>query len=308
MIRNPAGIPATFVQTTRELHGEAGLLWLSRLPGVIIEYERRWSIHVETPVWPLSYNYVAPAVRADGTRAVLKACVPTREFYSEAAALVLYAGQGAARLLEADLEAGVLLLERLDPGTRLRTLPDGAEATSIAVGVMRQLWRPVPEGTALIPLSSWVGGLARLRAMFDGGTGPFPARLVEEAEARFVDLLASLGEPVVLHGDLHHDNILMAERQPWLAIDPKGVAGEAEYETAAWIQNMVPADTPRAEARRIYERCIAQLAEELGFERQRIRDWVVAQQVLGTFWMLEGHGHGWEQGLAEAEILAAIKV
>ena len=82
-------IPPEFVRTQREVNGEAGLAWLSRLPELIAECEREWSLVVGPPLLPLSYNYVAPAVRAGGTAAILKACYPSRELYSEAAALRL---------------------------------------------------------------------------------------------------------------------------------------------------------------------------------------------------------------------------
>ena len=210
------------------------------------------------------------------------------------------------RLLEFDRDRGVLLLERHEPGSRLRTLPDAEEATSIAVAVMRELWRPAPAGDELVPLHSWVAGIGRLRPRFGGTTGPFPAPLVDEAERLFAQLLDSLVEQVVLHGDLHHDNILAAQRRPWLAIDPKGLAGEPEYETAAWIHNTMPPNASPTETRRVAARCIDQLAEELGFDRERIRAWAVAQGVLGAFWMVEDHGHGFEPAIAAAQILGSI--
>jgi streptomycin 6-kinase len=146
-------------------------------------------------------------------------------------------------------------------------------------------------------------GLQRLRAEFGGGGGPFPARLVEQAETLFAELLASAAEPVLLHGDLHHQNILAAEREPWLAIDPKGLIGEPAYEVGALLRNQLhmPADTSGLLARRV-----DQFAGELGLDRQRLLGWGLAQAVLSAWWDYEDHGHGWEKPLACAEVLAEL--
>ena len=301
-------IPDNFARTVVELDGDEGVAWLQRLPDLIDACEQRWSITVGPPFMPLTYNYVAPAVRADGTNVVLKLGFPSSELDSEVAALRLYDGHGAAQLLEVDPDQNVFLLEQLEPGTRLRTLPDGEQATTIATGVMRQLWQAGPVDDALVPLGKWTAGLARLRPTFGGTTGPFPTRLVEQAEALFAELLGSMGRPVVLHGDLHHDNILAAQRQPWLAIDPKGLVGEAEYETATWILNTVMDNASPVETRRIVARCIDQLAEELGFDPARIHAWTLAHAVLSAWWIVEDHGHGWEPALATAELVAGLKI
>ena len=94
---------------------------------------------------------------------------------------------------------------------------------------------------------------------------------------------------------------------PVLAIDPKGLLGDRAFDTAAWIHNAIPADAAPADARRIAERCIAQLAEGLAIERERIRAWAEAQAVLSGFWMVEDHGRGWEPALASAEMLATLE-
>jgi streptomycin 6-kinase len=282
-----------------------GAEWLSRLPSIVAECERRWSLRVGPPFAEPSYNYVAPAVRGDGMPAVLKVCPANREFFTEAEALKLFDGRGAVRLLEAHLEQGALLLERLEPGTPLARLTDDEEVTAIAVQVMRRLWRPVPAGHPFPSVADWAGGLGRLRERFGGGSGPFPAMLVEEAERLFAELIGSAAELRLLHGDLHHGNILAGQRRPWLAIDPKGLVGEPAYETGALLRNPLPRllAAPRPEL--ILARRVDQLAEELGFDRARLQGWGVAQAVLAAWWALEDHGHGWEPFIACAELLAA---
>src|SRR5262249_48229170 len=147
---------------------------------------------------------------------------------------------GMVRLLAGDQERGIMLLERLRPGVSLLHHADDAAATEIAARVMCQIWRPVPPDHPFPTAARWASGLQRLRARYDGGTGPLPTAMVERAEALFVELLATSAEPVLLHGDLHHDNILSAEREPWLAIDPKGLVGEPAYEPGSWLRNWLP--------------------------------------------------------------------
>ena len=284
-----------------ELYGERGAAWLRDLPALIWACEQRWSLAVQTP-FKLSYNYVAPARRADGVEVVLKLGVPNPELLTEIESLRLYDGRGICQLLDADPERGILLLDRLVPGTMLAALDD-EQATSIAAGVMRQLWRPVPADHPFPTVAKWAEGMKRLRAEFGGGTGPFDAALVERAEGLFADLLASMGEPVLLHGDLHHENILAAERDSWLALDPKGVVGEREYEVGALLRNP---DIDRLTVP-ILARRVDQLAGELGFDRQRVIGWGLAQAVLSAWWVYEDHGYDWEGAMRVAGMMGALK-
>jgi len=296
-----------FARTIVELYGAAGIEWLSRLPSIIADCEQRWLLTVMPPFEPLSYNYVAPAIRADGTDVVLKLGIPNPELLTEIEALRLFNGHGIVQLLDADPDQGILLLERLKPGTPLSSLPDDRQATSIAAQVMRQLWRPAPSEHPFPTVAKWAAGLRRLREHFAGGCGPFPRALVEVAEARFAELIGSMAEPVLLHGDLHHENILTAERQPWLALDPKGLVGEPAYEVGALLRNPMPQLLAEPQPERVLARRVYQLAEELGFDRERLLGWGVAQAVLSAWWSFEDHGHGWEWGIACAELLTMLR-
>ncbi|MCA9936761.1 MAG: phosphotransferase [Ardenticatenaceae bacterium] len=297
--------PSAFVRITLELHGRTGQTWLDNLPNFLAEYAQRWRLTLLPPFPNLTYNYVAPAVREDGTAVVLKVGIINPELQSEIAALDHYAGRGAVRLLQADAENGIFLLQRVQPGHSLVPLQqtDDDAATRIAAEVMRQLWRPAPPAPYSFPtVAHWAAGLGRLRERFDGRTGPFDAQLIETAESLFADLLASSAEPVLLHGDLHHDNILAAG-DGWLAIDPKGVIGEPAYEVGALLRNFWRGGETTAEIRRMLARRIAIFSEMLGFDRQRLAAWGAAQAVLSAWWSYEDHGHGWEWGTAVAEAL-----
>jgi streptomycin 6-kinase len=154
-------------------------------------------------------------------------------------------------------------------------------------------------------VANWAQGLADLRCEFDGGSGPFPPNLVSLAEQLFAELLATAAPSMLLHGDLHHYNILSARRQPWLAIDPKGVCGEPAYEVGAWLHN--PFDLlQRPQPDRLLARRVTIFSEMLGIETERLAGWGMAQAVLSAWWSYEDHGHSWEPALACAELLARL--
>ena len=293
-------VPRAFARAMVELHGTAGADWLARLPAILSECAQRWRLRLGAAFTPLTYNYVLPALRSDGTEVVLKVGFPGRELITEIAALRSFAGRGCAALLESDPDVGALLLERLRPGTPLAGVPDDAAANSAAAGVMRTLWKPPPPDHSFPSVADWGAGFSRLRRRFDGGAGPLPPALVDEAETLFRDLTDSASGAVLLHGDLHHENILSSGRVPWLAIDPKGLIGEPAYEIGALLRNRVPRTDG---ARGMLGRRVDQLSEELGIDRERARGWGVAQGVLSAWWSIEDHGRGWEDAIACAEIL-----
>ena len=303
----PPSVPEGFARTQVALRGEAGLAWLNRLPSLTEEVADRWSLRVEGPFPNLSYNWVAPALLEDGAPAVLKLSFPgDKEFETEAAALAAFEGRGVCRLLRLDLSRGAMLLERLQPGGPLADLGDDEEATAVAAGVMKKMWRPAPLDHGFPTVSDWSRGFERLRRRFDGGTGPMPERLVVEAETLFAELLLSEGERLLLHGDLHQENILSTGPRTWLAVDPKGVVGEAAYEAAALLHNPVGAlEVP--DPKGLLERRLDVLSGNLGLDRARVRAWGLAQAVLAAYWGLEGGGRVWDEALVFARLLAEIR-
>jgi streptomycin 6-kinase len=299
-----------FVRTIATLHGEAGRLWLDGLPALVEHCARRWELKVGPPFTPLSYNYAAPAEGPRGERFVLKLGVPTHGLLREIDALHGFGGCGAARLFDADAARGALLLERVEPGTPLTALceVDDSAATAAAAAVMRRLSRAGMRQSQSRPTAAdWGQGFERCRSHFGGGVGPFPPKLFEEAESLYAELLSTSAPPILLHGDLHHGNILAAGREPWLAIDPQCVVAEPAYEVGALLRNPMPQLLRWPDPVRVTERRIAQLSDELGFERARVRGWGLAQAVLSAWWGIEDAGELGENGYAAAEILAATK-
>ena len=133
-----------------------------------------------------------------------------------------------------------------------------------------------------------------------------PAALVERAEALFADLIPSQAEPVLLHGDLHHENVLSARRDPWLAIDPKGVVGEPAYGAATLVRES-PDLAHETHADKVLERRLEQLSGELGLDRARLHGWALAQSVLAACWSLEDDHGVWDETLVFARLLSEIE-
>jgi streptomycin 6-kinase len=298
--------PDQFVRVQTDLLGTQATLWLERIPEILATYARRWDLTVGATVEPLTYNYLAHAIRADGTPTILKICSPGGEFALQTEALHLFDGQGAVRLLASEAGDEVMLLECAEPGTMLSTLDDDDQATTIAISVMRRLWRPVPAVHRFPSVSDWGRGFQRMRERFGGGSGPFPGALTDRAEALFGELAASMDTPVLLHGDFHHDNALAAQREPWLVIDPKGVVGEPAYETATFMLNNLSELLTGAETQQVLRRRIAQLSEGLGIDRQRIHGWALSFALLSAWWSVEDLGRDWEGKIALAEHLTSL--
>jgi streptomycin 6-kinase len=296
---NSLSLPDPFLSAIRNVFGEKGEAFLAGLPALIKSAAQRWGLTELQTIPDLSYNFVAFAKRGMED-VVLKLGVPNRELTGEIAALRTYAGQGAVRLLDSDAAQGMLLLERLRPGGMLARLEDDTCATEIAAGVMEQIRLPAPESGDFILLKDWFDGFKRLRARFEGGTGPLPDHLVEQAGHIAGDFFSEGRPDVLLHGDFHHYNILQSG-YGWVVIDPKGVIGPAEYEVGPLLLNpygRVPGgENPEG---RTLKR-IAILAERLGVERERIRLWAFAHAVLSAWWSIEDNGD-WRYAIECAEL------
>jgi streptomycin 6-kinase len=236
----------------------------------VTQAARRWDLVVGQGFPTSHVSFVAPAARSDGTPVVLKVQWPHSECVHEADALARWDGDGAVRLLEHDRATGALVLERCVPGTPLSTV-DSQVALDVLTGLLPRLWRPAgaPFTSLADEARHWADGLA-------ARTGREP--LVDSAVALLRELADGQTESVLLHQDLHGDNVLRARREPWLAIDPKPLAGEREFAVAPIVRSSELGDT-RAE---VWYR-LDRLTAELGLDRERARRWTVGQTVAWAF-------------------------
>lgn len=197
----------------------------------------------------------------------------------EAHALQCFAGHGAVKVRVA--ESGMLLLERAVPGTSLKDFFPIHEQASLAIAcaVIKKLHQAqIPETHNFPDISQWLAVLDK--------NWQIPQVYLDCARALRNHLLKTSGPHVLLHGDLHHDNIVQ-NGENWLVIDPKGVIGESAYEVAAFVRNPIPELLGHSDARNIIHHRILCLSEFLQLPTQRIHDWCVVQAVLTWIWAIE---------------------
>lgn len=223
---------------------------------------------------------VLPVRMPDGVAAALKVAVPDQESEHEHLALRHWNGRGAVRLLRADPRRSVLLLERLHS----RDLSEvwDLEACEVVAGLYAKLH--VPAMPQLRPLTAYVARWSSELAVLPR-SAPLPRRLVEQASAlgrAFVDDPASDG--TMIHGDLHYENVLAADREPWLAIDPKPVSGDPHYELAPMLWNRW--DELAGDVRGGVRRRFHALVDAAGLDEDRARDWVVVRMLHNAMWRL----------------------
>lgn len=266
------------------VHGDAGKQWWQRLPQFLENLALTQGLTLLSPFEHLSFNYVLPVLGSKGEEWVLKVSVPHDEFLREIDALKHFNGRGSARLIAANPEEGWMLIERLLPGTRLVDVLNEQQAIPIAVSVMQRLWAPVTEPQLFIPLEEWLRSLKQLN------TEASLQQLVSKKLRDFVigraeELLSNQGEPVLLHGDLHHYNILQHQSE-WLAIDPKGIIGEREFEIGAFLRNPFCVVEDPLEIQEL-ARNLDWVIDLTSFNRERVLSWCIIQAILCVCWYVE---------------------
>ncbi len=291
-------LPERFRQNVSGVCGENGERWLNDLPEIIAEISQKWSLKIEKHFSNLSYNYVAPCVYKGGIEAVLKISLPeTRpEIFNEANFLQISNGEGAVKLLDFDKKHRAMLLEKLSPGKHLKEIfyGDETQAVKVAVDVMRKLQCRLSANSEFRRLEDWFKGFDRAK------NTNFPHEYVRKAQEFFYQLNSS--QNYLIHGDLHHENILSATREPFLAIDPKGIVGDIGYDIGVFLNNHLwwLASEPNLQEK--LNDAVRQFSASFTIEPEDLRKWAYAQMVLSAWWTFEENGKNWKSDLALAEI------
>jgi streptomycin 6-kinase len=258
--------------------------WLDRLPRLAAEVVEEWQLALDgTPMhgW---CSLAQPVRTAGGRPAVLKVTFDgDDESLHEGIALQRWHGDGAVELLRADPHRRALLLERLHTED-LGDLWD-VEACEVVAGLYRRLHVPaLPQlRTVTSYVERWAAALAAMPR-----NAPVPRRLVEQALALARDLVsdgASTG--VIVHGDLHYANVLAADREPWLAIDPKPMDGDPHYEPAPLLWNRWDELAVGQSVRDGLRRRFHTVVDAAGLDEHRARDWAVVRMVLNAHWAVQ---------------------
>ncbi|WP_181884406.1 aminoglycoside phosphotransferase family protein [Neobacillus piezotolerans] len=276
-------LPEDFIRKITGAFGEKGEKWLDELEGKISHYAGKWNLAIEGPVPNLSYNYVAKAKDAHENPVILKLGVPNSDFENEVLAVKAYNGESFVNLLAEDAENGAMLLERLIPGRDLSSIEDEEQVTREYINVWKKIRRPIPDGGKFPSIMDWKNGLDRYKAMFPEGGEPIPFEAVDTARDIFKEF-AELGDEQLLHGDLHHENILFTEGRGWVAIDPKGVIGHPYYDIISFLVNYV---NEKPDPKGLLKRRIDLICSEVSMDRILLLKAAVSLATLYACWGIE---------------------
>lgn len=299
-----------------EVFGDRGREWIRDLPQLLEQVCRLWNINVTGDAFEGgTHSYVAPVQRADGTVAILKLPVVDDENVAEATALYHYAGDGAVRLFEFDYESGAMLLEYAAPGTplvwqgsdgppHLEGRPENAEKVAHACAIYRRLWR-VPVGGSPYPalprvsdlLARWAEDFPRRMSKL--GTA-IPQELVERFDALCREFSIADGAEGIVNRDTHLGNIVAAEREAWLLIDPKPLLGERAFDAGYLVQIQVESLPDKSTV----DEMVARVARGLGVSCQRARGWGFMRAMEETLGRVEDGDPQAERFLATAKLLS----
>lgn len=251
-------------------------VWLERVPELVAECVEEWQLELGEPYEAGAAGYAVRAALTDGTPTVLKLIYPHREAEHEADALELLAGNGAVRLLARDDARSAMLLERCEPGTALAE-NGGEKALDVLVELLPRHWVRAgePFHTLAEEAAWWIDDLPE---QWEQSGRAIERRLVDTAVDALGLLSESQGEQVLLNQDLHGDNVLAAEREPWLVIDPKPLLGEREFAVAPIVRSF-ELGSSRADV--LYR--LDRLTSELGLDRERARGWTIGQTMAWAF-------------------------
>ncbi len=261
--------------------GPSGAAWSERLPRLLADVLDDWALE-PAGVGRTGWTSVVVPVRRDGVPHVLKLVWPHVEARAEALALRHWDGRGAVRLVQADPTRWALLLEPLDADRDLRGV-EVEHACEVAGTLLRRLHVPSPPG--LRRLSDYALGMReRLRA----AEVALPRRVVDRALSLVRELTADPGcDATLLHTDLHFENVLAGEREPWLAIDPKPMAGHPAYEVHPLLRNRVEELGSGSAFRWSVRRRLEVVSAAAGIDEDLARLWTVVDATFGAVWAAE---------------------
>ncbi|MEE1735699.1 aminoglycoside phosphotransferase family protein [Streptomyces sp. BE147] len=279
-------IPEAFARCTAEREGEAGATWLAELPRTVEELLERWACVPDGQVVHGGVGVIVPVRRRDGAAAVLKVSFPHPGNVHEPDAFTAWGGRGAVMLHERADDRFAMLLERARTST-LAEIEDGDLVVAVAGGLSRRLAVPAPPGLPRLrtQADAWV---EQLRVDASELPHALPHRVVDAAVAT-VGELGRHQPDTLIHGDLHARNILRADREPWLAVDPKGYVGDPAYDGGTLLKSRAFALLAADDLHKAVGRVLDVFAEAAELDRERVRRWAQFHAVQGSFW---GRRHG----------------
>ncbi len=260
--------------------------WLTRAPRLSDDLITEWGLRIDGATLSGNCAMVVP-VRTDDDRAgVLKIGWPHWEAETEHLALRAWQGDGAVELWRADPRRFALLLERARPDRDLHAL-DVLEACEVVARLYGRLHRaPLPQPRRLSDLCrEWVD---RLPPLLEANL--ISRRFVSQGERLLRDFADDPDtDAALIHSDLHFFNVLAAEREPWLVIDPKPLSGDPAYEVAPLLWNRWEEAMSAVSPRQALLDRLFTVVDVAGLDEDRVRDWIIVREVCNVLWTYEEH-------------------
>ncbi|MER7057312.1 MULTISPECIES: aminoglycoside phosphotransferase family protein [unclassified Streptomyces] len=271
-------VPDALAVAQAKYNGEAGRAFIDELPALAAGFLDRWELRLDGPSMHGWAALVLPVVRRDGTPAALKLQILDAETEGEPVALRLWDGDGAVRLLDHDAATGTMLLERLDSARTLGHVEDSREAVLVIARLLAHLTRvPAPPGVRGLGDAAR-GMLERTPRALEHIPDPADRRLVADCAAAVREVADEPGDRL-LHWDLHYDNVLGSDRAPWLAIDPKPLAGDPGFDLLPALDNRYDPDETRWR--------FDAMTDVLALDRERARAWSLGRVLQNCLWNVE---------------------
>lgn len=275
---------SAFISNIRDLYGEKGVSWINDLPSQLMLLSAKWNIYFLEVMPNLSYHFVGLAkLRSTGEFAIIKIAPENKNISTEAKWLQCFT-EGVPKVYWYDEEQYALLMEYLTPGNSLKNFVRTGNddlATRIICRTILDLQTHQQKLIKLPHLSELGKTLSLLKGQLD-------SKLLSQAESWFRDLTNDRAGDVILHGDLHHDNVL-SSGSTWKVIDPHGYIGDSAFEVGAMIYNPFDCFPNDRSISQIVERRLKILFEELPFDAQRIKAWTFCRTILSIGWTFEDH-------------------
>lgn len=262
-----------FQEKIQSAFGHTGEIWLKELPAKLKLICEEWGLLIEGEPSNLSYNYVAFVRDCMNRSLVLKVGIPCYDFNNEIIATKSFQGEGFVKIVKEHEEWGAILLERLIPGNTLKGV-EKKEQVDHYLKVWNKLDRRHSDN--LPPIRNWFHAL---RKPIDHEW--VTAEQVAKAQQFMKEIEETSEGDVQLHGDLHHENILLDENHGWLAIDPKGVKGDLYFDYISFLFNDLGGDMNLLEYR------VKEIAKRQQLSEERLRKAAIAMLTLQTIWAIE---------------------
>jgi streptomycin 6-kinase len=263
------------------VYGKEGKDWLLILPNLLNKASLKWKSNDITLYANLKYNYVCSAYSQNySCKVVLKiGCFPN-QVEGEANSLKFYDGLACVKLLDFDRNLNSLLMEAIEPGYSLKKLFPSEEDMAIehTVQIIRNLHKKPLNNISTFPTIEKI-----LEELINADYIIIPRKYIDKAKLLTSRLLSTQLNSVLLHGDLHHENILH-KKDSWVAIDPKGFVGENAFEVGAYIRNPIPELLEHHDHRAIINNRLSKFSNLLGINKERLKEWSFVQAILATCW------------------------